>query len=76
MCARYVEYLIQEKAEESAAFHNRLAELYLTMSMSARRRGDSGMHPDFTLIAAVAVSIVFIDCRRSTSHERQTLAFH
>ncbi|KAG0694684.1 vacuolar sorting protein 39 domain 1-domain-containing protein [Suillus ampliporus] len=38
--ARYIEYLIDEKGEESPAFHDRLAELYLNMTLSARKRGD------------------------------------
>lgn len=37
---RYIEYLIDEKGEESAVFHDRLAELYLNMTLSARKRGD------------------------------------
>ncbi|KAG2145393.1 uncharacterized protein EDB93DRAFT_1288619 [Suillus bovinus] len=37
---RYIEYLIDEKGEESPAFHDRLAELYLNMTLSARKRGD------------------------------------
>ena len=41
-CARYVEFLIAERHEESALFHNRLAELYLNMAMTAKRRGDQG----------------------------------
>ncbi|KAG2140140.1 hypothetical protein DEU56DRAFT_798886 [Suillus clintonianus] len=38
--ARYIEYLIDEKGEESPTFHERLAELYLNMTLSARKRGD------------------------------------
>ncbi|KAG1770992.1 vacuolar sorting protein 39 domain 1-domain-containing protein [Suillus occidentalis] len=37
---RYIEYLIDEKGEESPAFHDRLAELYLNMTLSARKRGE------------------------------------
>ncbi|KIK46552.1 hypothetical protein CY34DRAFT_9566 [Suillus luteus UH-Slu-Lm8-n1] len=37
---RYIEYLIDEKGEESPAFHDRLAEVYLNMTLSARKRGD------------------------------------
>jgi hypothetical protein len=39
---RYIEYLIDEKGEESPAFHERLAELYLNMTLSARKRGEEG----------------------------------
>ncbi|THH01628.1 hypothetical protein EW026_g1133 [Hermanssonia centrifuga] len=43
ICARYVEFLVNERGEESAMFHNRLAELYLTMSMSAKQQGDNDL---------------------------------
>lgn len=41
ICARFLEYLINEKGDESAFFHNRLAELYLKMTLAAKKRGDS-----------------------------------
>src|SRR5882757_490 len=34
--ARFIEYLIEEKGENSVAFHNRLAELYLKMAAPGR----------------------------------------
>jgi hypothetical protein len=40
ICARYLEYLIQERHEETPIFHDRLAELYLSMTLAARKRGD------------------------------------
>ena len=43
ICARYVEFLIAERTEESTVFHNRLAELYLNMTLAAKKHGDSGM---------------------------------
>jgi hypothetical protein len=36
ICARFIEYLIEEKGEGSIAFHNRLAELYLKMATPGR----------------------------------------
>jgi len=36
ICARFIEYLIEEKGENSVAFHNRLAELYLKMATPGR----------------------------------------
>ena len=36
ICARFIEYLIEEKGEHSVAFHNRLAELYLKMATPGR----------------------------------------
>ncbi|KIM67190.1 hypothetical protein SCLCIDRAFT_1210690 [Scleroderma citrinum Foug A] len=38
--ARYIEYLIQEKQEDDAVFHDRLAELYLGIAVNAKKRGD------------------------------------
>ncbi|KAK7044093.1 Vacuolar morphogenesis protein 6 [Paramarasmius palmivorus] len=40
LCARYLEYLIEEKEEQSTVFHDRLAELYARMTLSAKKRGD------------------------------------
>lgn len=43
ICARFIEYLIDERGEESSVFHDRLAELYLKMTLSANRHGDEGL---------------------------------
>ncbi|KAJ7116484.1 hypothetical protein C8R44DRAFT_209802 [Mycena epipterygia] len=40
LCIRYLEFLIEERREESTAFHDRLAELYLKMTLSAKKRND------------------------------------
>ncbi|KAJ7236270.1 hypothetical protein B0H12DRAFT_1026995 [Mycena haematopus] len=42
LCIRYLEFLIEERREESTGFHDRLAELYLKMTLAARRRNDKG----------------------------------
>lgn len=42
LAARYLEYLIDERKEDGAGFHERLAETYLRMVVDARRRGDEG----------------------------------
>ncbi|RPD61108.1 hypothetical protein L226DRAFT_534756 [Lentinus tigrinus ALCF2SS1-7] len=42
ICARYIEFLIAERGETSQHFHDRLAELYLHMTINAKRRGDDG----------------------------------
>lgn len=60
ICARFVEYLINEKGDESALFHNRLAALYLRMTMAAKKRGDGE-----TRQAMKAKLLHFID---TTSH--------
>lgn len=39
---RYLEYLIDEKGEQSASFHDRLAELYLGITMTAKRKSEEG----------------------------------
>ncbi|KAG6916169.1 hypothetical protein DXG01_008142 [Tephrocybe rancida] len=38
--ARYLEFIIEERHEQSPAFHDRLAELYFGMTISAKKRGD------------------------------------
>ena len=43
LCARYIEFLIEERKEESTTFHDWLAELYLRMTVSAKKKGDEGM---------------------------------
>lgn len=40
LCAKYLEYLIAERNEDSPTFHDRLAELYLSMVNSAKKRND------------------------------------
>ena len=40
ICARYLEYLIDERNETGPVFHDRLAELYLSMVLAAKRKGD------------------------------------
>lgn len=47
VCARYLVFLIEERNEVSPLFHDRLAELYLSMTLSARKRGDDST---FTLL--------------------------
>ncbi|KAI0073891.1 hypothetical protein K474DRAFT_1626886 [Panus rudis PR-1116 ss-1] len=41
LCARYIEFLIAERGEESEMYHDRLAELYLRMTIAAKKRGDN-----------------------------------
>ncbi|GBE87785.1 Vacuolar morphogenesis protein [Sparassis crispa] len=43
ICARYLEYLIDERSEESSLLHDRLAELYLRMAMSAKKQGNEDL---------------------------------
>lgn len=42
IATRYLEYLIDEKEDQSAGFHDRLAELYLGITMAAKRKGEEG----------------------------------
>lgn len=41
LCARYLVFLIEERNEISPAFHDRLAELYIDMTLAAKKRSDS-----------------------------------
>ncbi|KII89843.1 hypothetical protein PLICRDRAFT_108036 [Plicaturopsis crispa FD-325 SS-3] len=62
VCARYLEYIIAERREESAEFHERLAELYLSLTLDAKRRGDEKSRK-----AAYSNLLQFID---TTHHYR------
>lgn len=41
VCIRFIEYLIEEREEESHQFHDRLAELYLRTTLIAKKRQDT-----------------------------------
>lgn len=56
LCARYIEYLIEEREEVSTLFHDRLAELYLEMAVSARKKRDEGNSLSCT-VCCIAVLI-------------------
>ncbi|KAF7327882.1 Rab guanyl-nucleotide exchange factor [Mycena kentingensis (nom. inval.)] len=40
LCIRYIEFLVEERKEESATFHDRLAELYLKSTLAAKKRNE------------------------------------
>ena len=40
ICARYLEFLIDERKETDPGYHDRLAELYLTMTLAAKKKGN------------------------------------
>lgn len=42
-CARYLEFLIEERHEESPIYHDRLAELCLKMTVDAKKARDEGI---------------------------------
>ena len=42
-CAHYLEFLIEERHEESYMYHDRLAELYLRMTLDAKKAGNAGI---------------------------------
>ena len=43
-CARYLEFLIEERHEESPIYHDRLAELCLKMTVDAKKARDGGIY--------------------------------
>lgn len=53
ICARFIEFLISERDEETSAFHDRLAELYLKMTGDAKKHGDSGNSDVPFLLSAI-----------------------
>ncbi|KAJ7123344.1 vacuolar sorting protein 39 domain 2-domain-containing protein [Mycena filopes] len=48
LCIRYLEFLIEERNEESTVFHDRLAELYLKMTLSAKKQSDKSWSQHYT----------------------------
>ncbi|KAJ7800623.1 vacuolar sorting protein 39 domain 1-domain-containing protein [Mycena olivaceomarginata] len=40
LCVRYLEFLVEERQEESIMFHDRLADSYLKMTLSGKTRND------------------------------------
>jgi hypothetical protein len=40
ICARYLEFRINERKETDPRFHDRLAESYLTMTLTAKKKGN------------------------------------
>ncbi|KAN0132921.1 hypothetical protein V8E53_009286 [Lactarius tabidus] len=61
-CARYLEFLIEECHEESSIYHDRLAELYLKMTIDAKKAGDEESRK-----AAHGKLLLFVD---TTAHYR------
>lgn len=43
-CARFLEFLISDRNETSISVHDRLASLYLTMTLSAGKQKDESKH--------------------------------
>lgn len=73
ICARFVEYLIDEKGDESTLFHNRLAELYLRMTLAAKKRGDSGTTDVYMVVTS---PLYTAHHRKATGDEDQIPAVH
>jgi hypothetical protein len=42
-CARYLEFIIKDRHEASPIYHDRLAKLFLKMTLDAKQVGDEGM---------------------------------
>jgi hypothetical protein len=56
LSSRFLEFLIEERNEISQSFHNRLAELYLSMTLSAKKRGDEGEHENVQFALALTIA--------------------
>jgi hypothetical protein len=59
ICARYIMFLIEERGEVSSLFHDRLAELYLSMTSSAKKRGDDSVFLSSQGLAHSLASFLF-----------------
>lgn len=42
VCAKYIEFLIEERNEVSENFHDRLADIYLHLTLNARKTQPEG----------------------------------
>jgi hypothetical protein len=71
ICVRFLEYLINVKAEDNTVFHDRLAGLYLKITMAAKKRGDNGMSIFYSFHMALIVLL-----RHAASNEGEAFAFH
>ncbi|THH28020.1 hypothetical protein EUX98_g6176 [Antrodiella citrinella] len=67
VCAQYLEFLVAEREEQSPDFHDRLAELYLRMTIQAKKKGDSESRK-----AAYTKLLEFVD---TTTHYRPDRLF-
>ncbi|KAF7316900.1 Rab guanyl-nucleotide exchange factor [Mycena chlorophos] len=61
LCIRYIEFLIEERREESPAYHDRLAELYLKATLAGKKRNDKDWTQPYSKL------LKFID---TTNHYR------
>lgn len=55
IASQYLEYLINEREETSVGFHDRLTELYLGITMNARKRGDESEFLSFLLLLLTCI---------------------
>lgn len=55
ICARFLEYLIEDRHEVLPIFHDRLAELYLSMTLTAKKRNDEGESLTFPSLAGLGL---------------------
>ena len=60
-CARYLEFLIEERHEESYIYHDRLAELYLRMTLDSKKAGNAG------ICQQVITTVRLVDIRSTES---------
>ncbi|KAH9926823.1 hypothetical protein B0H21DRAFT_138019 [Amylocystis lapponica] len=65
ICARYLEHLIDERGEETQSFHDRLAELYLRLTITAQRQGDEELRKN-----AYTKLLHFLDATHQYSTDR------
>ncbi|PPR05963.1 hypothetical protein CVT24_004627 [Panaeolus cyanescens] len=65
LCAKYLEYQLQERQEETPAYHDRLAELYLSMTLSSKKKNDEKNRKD-----SYSKLLAFINTNQHISVER------
>ena len=66
ICARYLEFLINERKEVDPRFHDRLAESYLTMTLTAKKKGNSRNNAHNLSPPAISLTLRHTqNCRRN-----------
>ncbi|KAF7985633.1 hypothetical protein HWV62_2139 [Athelia sp. TMB] len=64
ICARYLVFLMDERDEVSPLLHDRLAGLYLTMTLSARKCGDNGWKDTYEKLLQFITTTHYYDVDR------------
>lgn len=66
LCARYIEFLIEDRKEQSTVFHDWLAELYLRMTVNTQKKSDEGAFDNHgTWSSSIIKRHIFAESRKT-----------